>query len=296
MSRRMANVGFRDAQLSQTFAPQVREVNRLCDVLMAEKPDSTVPYVAPHYNAANAKILSLYSNPGPRLGDGSAPSFLSRENDEPTAERMSQIYATVGLSDADVVPWNAYPWNLQQAYPNGLPPQLVVDGLVPLKRMLELHPRIRAVVAHGADAQRSMRLLSTKKRFADFARSRPLVVLEARHPANRVFVLPSHDRTAALERVCATYRDAMESVGVAPLPAPGHTPANKLMRATRRAASKRVLTGADLVSEVGDVLSGRTDGRTDRETRDAVRAYLATMSPRRRTDLLVELVTQRLGS
>jgi hypothetical protein len=296
MSRRMANVGFRDAQMSQVFAPQVREINRLCDALMAEKPDSTVPYIAPHYNAANAKILSLYSNPGPLSGNSAQPPFLSRENDEPVAERMSQIYAAVGLSDADVVPWNSYPWNVLHAYPNGLPPQLVVDGLEPLKRMLEMHPKIRAVVAHGADAQRSMRLLTTKKRFADFARTRPLVVWEARHPANRVFVLPSHDRTTALERVCATYRDAMESVGVAPLPAPGHTPANKLMRATRRAAAKRELGGADLVSEVGDVLSGRTDGRSDRETRDAVRAYLATMSPRRRTDLLVELVTQRLGS
>ncbi|PRY70497.1 hypothetical protein B0I08_101633 [Glaciihabitans tibetensis] len=292
----MADALFRDAQLSQAFAPQVREVNQLCDALMAEKPDSTVPYIAPHHNAANARILSLYSNPGPARRPSPQPGFLSGENDDPSAERMSQIYTTVGLSDADVMPWNSYPWNVHESYPNGLPPQLVVDGLGPLKRMLELHPKIRAVVAHGSDAQRSMKLLATKKRFAEFSSARSLVVWQARHPANRVFILPSPDRAAAIERVCASYREAMESVGVAPLPAAGRTAAVKQVRATRRAAATRALSGADLVSEVGDVLSGRTDGLTATQTRNAVRAYLASMSPRRRTDLLVELVAQRLDS
>jgi hypothetical protein len=296
MPRRMADDAFRAAQREQAFAPQVRAINQLCDALMAEKSGSTVPYVAPHYGATTARILTLSSNPGPFTGGESTSGFVSRENDHPAAERMSSIFARVGLSDAEVLPWNAYPWNLDQAYPKGLPPHLVVDGLEPLKRVLELHPNVRAVVAHGADAQRSMRLLTTKKRFAEFNQARPLRVFEARHPGNRVFVLPSAQRAAAIERVCATYRDAMAFVGADSLPTVGSVPAPKLTRSTKRAAARRTFTGADLVAEVGDVLSGRTDGLGDARTRESVRAYLATMSPHRRTELLVELVTQRLSS
>jgi hypothetical protein len=296
MPRRMGDVAFRAAQQEQAFAPQVRAINQLCDALMAEKAGSSVPYVAPHYNATTARILTLSSNPGPASGGETSSGFVSRENDHPVAVRMSSIFATVGLSDADVVPWNAYPWHLDQAYPKGLPPHLVVDGLEPLKRVLELHPNVRAVVAHGADAQRSMHLLTTKKRFAQFHAERNLRVFEARHPSNRVFVLPSPERAAAIERVCATYREAMVFVGVDALPTVGSVPAPKAMRSTKRTAVKREFTGADLVAEVGDVLSGRTDGLNDARTRESVRAYLASMSTQRRTELLVELVTQRLNS
>jgi hypothetical protein len=321
----MADVAFRDAQLAQVFDPRVRVVNELCDALSLEKPGVTVPYVAPHYNAANATILSLSSNPGPRAGGDGGSGFLSRENDDPTAERMSQVFATVGLSDEHVLPWNAYPWYVHQAYPNGLPAGLLNEGLDPLKRLLELHPQIRTVVAHGGDAKRAMRQFTTKKRFAPFVAERSLKVWEARHTSNRAFIMDDAERTTALTAICDTYRDAMAFVGVSaemsgpddaaaaivsprvagpklssevngkdvngPVASGGARGAVQLDRARTTASS-----GTDLVIEVGDVLSGRTDGATDRETRTAVRAYLATMSSKRRTELLIELVTQRLNS
>jgi hypothetical protein len=360
----MADVAFRDAQLAQVFDPRVRVVNELCDALSLEKPDVTVPYVAPHYNAANATILSLSSNPGPRAGGDGGSGFLSRENDDPTAERMSQVFATVGLSDEHVLPWNAYPWYVHQAYPNGLPAGLLNEGLDPLKRLLELHPQIRTVVAHGGDAKRAMRQFTTKKRFAPFVAERSLKVWEARHTSNRAFIMDDAERATALTAICDTYRDAMAYVGVsaeiqgsddAALTAANpkhddtkrgravnHTPANDRPANARPAsvsparvssanvsptsvspsngtavvgsgtldsqsyppsgalhldrARTTASSGTELVIEVGDVLSGRTDGATDRETRTAVRAYLATMSPKRRTELLIELVTQRLNS
>jgi hypothetical protein len=332
----MADVSFRDAQLAQVFDPRVRVVNELCDALSLEKPGVAVPYVAPHYNAANATILSLSSNPGPRAGGVGGSGFLSRENDDPTAERMSQIFATVGLSDEHVLPWNAYPWYVHQAYPNGLPAGLLNEGLDPLKRLLELHPQIRTIVAHGGDAKRAMRQFTTKKRFAPFVAERSLKVWEARHTSNRAFIMDDAERATALNAICDTYRDAMAYVGVSAqavgsadgaantgsvnseaahtvstvnteaanaqpnrvvgsgtLDSESHPPSGALhLHRARTTAS----SGTDLVIEVGDVLSGRTDGATDRETRSAVRAYLATMSAKRRTELLIELVTQRLNS
>jgi hypothetical protein len=287
MFRRMADVAFRDAQRAQVFNPRVRVVNEFCDELSREKPGLSVPYVAPHYNAANATILSLSSNPGPRTSHEGGSGFLSRENDDPIAERMSQVFATVGLSDEHVLPWNAYPWHVHQAYPNGLPAGLLAEGLDPLKKLLELHPQIRTVVAHGGDAKRAMRQFTSKKRFAPLVAERSLKVWEARHTSNRAFVMDATERAAALEAICQTYREAMVHVGVQP------THAARPLIATMRATPS---SGTELVIEVGEVLSGRTDGATDSQTRSAVRAYLATMSPKRRTELLIELVTQRLNS
>jgi hypothetical protein len=368
----MADAEFRDAQLAQVFDPRVRAVNELCDALSLEKPGVSVPYVAPHYNAANATILTLSSNPGPFAigGDGDTdthPGFLSLENDDPSAERMSEVFATVGLSDEHVLPWNAYPWYVHQAYPNGLPEGLLAEGLDPLKKLLELHPQIRTIVAHGKDAKRAMRQFTSKKRFAPFVAERELKVWEARHTGNRTFVMDATERDAALAVICDTYREVMAHVGVSaqsnasPVTERVYTPVEVAVEDTAAEApaaeppaaeptppvqplaptavvepsavepvtsSKKSKVGVDdaaptpakpephlpsgaiklernrtepssgteLVIEVGDVLSGRTDGATDSQTRSAVRAYLATMSPKRRTELLIELVTQRLNS
>jgi len=365
----MADAEFRDAQLAQVFDPRVRAVNELCDALSLEKPGVSVPYVAPHYNAANATILTLSSNPGPFAIGGAGdtdghPGFLSLENDDPSAERMSEVFATVGLSDEHVLPWNAYPWYVHQAYPNGLPEGLLAEGLDPLKKLLELHPQIRTVVAHGKDAKRAMRQFTSKKRFAPFVAERELKVWEARHTGNRTFVMDATERDAALAVICDTYREVMAHVGVSASAQTNESPATEIaftpvlvaaggsvaeaasfepMPPVQPLAPTAVIepsavepvatsknaevgvddaaprpekpephlpsgaiklernrtepsSGTELVIEVGDVLSGRTDGATDSQTRSAVRAYLATMSPKRRTELLIELVTQRLNS
>lgn len=57
----------------------------------------------------------------------------SPENDDPSAERMGRVWEAVGLSDQQVIPWNAYPWHAHEKHPNGQPSNLVDDRLEPLK-------------------------------------------------------------------------------------------------------------------------------------------------------------------
>jgi hypothetical protein len=298
----MADAAFRDSQAAQVHDPHVFAVNSLCDTLMSQKPGSQVPYVAPHYNAARASILTLQSSPGPSSGGESGSGFVSWENDDPASARMSQIFTIVGLSDEHMLPWNVYPWHVPQEYPGGLPPHLVSEGVDALGQLIELHPNIRAIVAHGGDAKRSVRTLLSKKKFAAYTRQRDIRVWEARHPANRAFVLPKDERAVALEKLCQTYREAMTYVGLAEHDGPEEVDGDlatlepTIARARFIKPVKLVTSGSELVAEVGDVLSGRTDGHTDDETRKLVRGYLSTMSAGRRTELLVELVTQRLNS
>ncbi|MCU1407789.1 MAG: hypothetical protein JWQ43_4092 [Glaciihabitans sp.] len=281
----MADTTFHSAQLEGVYSPGVLPINTLVDELRQQHPQRGMPYVAPHYDAANARILSLSSSPGPLTGGAGTSGFLSRENNDPSAERMSRIFAAVGLTDADVLPWNAYPWHVHEQYPDGLPADMLAEGLRPLRRVLEAHPNIRAIVAHGGDAKRSVRLFETKKRFNALVQERGLRVWETRHTSNPAFVMSQAERDAATEKVRQSYREAMEYVGLTPLPS-----------RPRAVARTQTPSGAELVGVVGDALSAITDGHTNRETRAAVRAYLGTMSAGRRTELLIELVTQRLNS
>jgi hypothetical protein len=100
---------------------------------------------------------------------------------------------------------------------------------------------------------------------------------------------------SAVEPVTSSKKSKVGVDDAAPTPAKPepHLPSGAIKLERNRTEPS---SGTELVIEVGDVLSGRTDGATDSQTRSAVRAYLATMSPKRRTELLIELVTQRLNS
>lgn len=224
MTRRMADPEFLATQEANKYAPNVLAINSLCDVLMKERPQAKrIPYVAPHYDATTARILSLSSNPGPLASGERGSGFLSIENDDGSAERMGSIWQSVGLTDADALPWNAYPWHVHDTHANGLTSTLIDDGLGPIKRVLELHPSITAVVAHGGDARQSMKRFVRKNRFAAFAEERGLRVWETRHTSNRAFILSPYDRAIATEKVCDVYREAMRSVGLVPQAAPDNS-------------------------------------------------------------------------
>jgi hypothetical protein len=57
----------------------------------------------------------LAPRPGAETQDGVGSGMLSAENDEPTAERMSVLYAAAGIDQADTLPWNVYPWYVNRA-------------------------------------------------------------------------------------------------------------------------------------------------------------------------------------
>ena len=281
MTRRMADLAFRDDQMSRIREPQVYAINGLCDQLMKELPGFSVPYIAPHYGASTAVILALSSNPGPQASGVNGSGMLSRENNDGSAARMSGLYETVGLTDDQIVPWNAYPWHVHETHPNGLPNNLIDDGLDALKRVLDLHPNIQTIVAHGGDAHRSVKQFMSKKRFGSFADERGLQVWKTRHTSNRAFMLREPEKSIALDGVCEVYRDAMRHAGLSPLAAVRVDLPIPLSGPELRSAAR-----ADLLS----LLSGAVD------TQARIREYVVAMPAHRSQQLLVELLTRDLAS
>jgi hypothetical protein len=275
----MADPAFRDDQLSRIREPQVHAINSLCDELAKEKPTFSVPYIAPHYSASTARILALSSNPGPMAGGAKGSGMLSRENNDGSAARMGDVYERVGLADEHIVPWNAYPWHVHNTHPNGLPNDLIEEGLDPLKRLLDLHPSILAIVAHGGDAHRSVKQFMSKKRFGVYADSRGLETWDTRHTSNRAFMLREPEKSLALEAICAVYRDAMRHAGLTPSQASG-------------IALPGSVTGPELLAAAHVALLPLKPGTVGDQ--DQVTAYIRAMPAYLSQRLLVELLSRDL--
>ena len=277
----MADPAFCDDQMNRIREPQVRSINKLCDQLMVEQPGYSVPYIAPHYGASTAVILALSSNPGPQAGGAKGSGMLSRENNDGSAARMGDIYESVGLTDDQIVPWNAYPWHVHETHPNGLPNNLINDGLDALKRVFDLHPNIHSVVAHGGDAHRSVRQFLSKKRFDDYAGARGLKAWNTRHTSNRAFILREPEKSIALECVCEVYREAMRHAGLTPL-------------AALNADTLVPLTGPELRAAARAELLPLLPRAVDAETR--INEYVHAQPSQRSQRLLVELLLRDLAS
>jgi len=154
MPRRMRDQAFREAQWDRRYEPQVEPLNRYIDELGERDDVGHPPYIAPMYRGIDAPVLSVFRDPGPKAGGPEGSGFLCVENDDPSAERLWHFLDEAGMDHRDVVPWNAYPW-----YINAKPSTAQLrDGVEPLRRVIELMPRLQVVILHGNDATRGWKM------------------------------------------------------------------------------------------------------------------------------------------
>jgi hypothetical protein len=176
----MADKRFRDDQWKHRYDDHVAPINRFVDDLR-ESGTRWLPYVAPMYGGVHARLLSLLRDPGPKTREQKGSGFLSMENDDPTAEAISQCFATVEIGAQDIVPWNVYPWYINRA------PKVseLNEGLEPLRRLLDLLPNLRVVMLHGVSAQDGWRRFA--KQHGQLLVVRKLHVIETYHVSRQAF-------------------------------------------------------------------------------------------------------------
>lgn len=111
MVRLMRDADFRAEQLNGLRAGHIAPITDLVDHLRNSGQGLWAPYVAPMYGGIHARLLSVLRDPGPKTNvDRGGSGFLSMENDDATAERISGLFAEAGIEASEIVPWNAYPW------------------------------------------------------------------------------------------------------------------------------------------------------------------------------------------
>lgn len=218
MARRMRDRVYRAEQWRDRYAPNVEPINRLVDELGAQGGVGRPPYVAPMYHGVDAPMLAILRDPGPKAGGAQGSGFLSVENDDQTAERQCGFFVEAGIDPADVVPWNAYPW-----YINDAPSKAQLDeGVEPLRRLIELMPGLKVVLLAGKDAQAAWKVFG--RSHGVLIRSRGIEALFTYHPSRGALQHSDPaERARREDHIRMTLRRAAELIGTdaGPKAAPG---------------------------------------------------------------------------
>ena len=201
----MSDPAFKADQWQRRYDPHIGPINRYVDEIRTQGL-GWVPYNAPSHGGVEARVLSILRDPGPATQDVDGGSgFLCVENDDPSAELQCAQLEQAGLTAADLLPWNAYPWYINRK-PNG--PELLL-GLPTIMRLLELAPKIEVVLLQGADAQKSWQMLI--KHHNEVVQSHALVTVDSYHPGKQALFTPDPaERARRAERRFEAFREVAD--------------------------------------------------------------------------------------
>ena len=223
MPQRMADPNFRQQQWRNRYDEHVAPINKLVDQLRAEPGDREVPYVPPMYGGVNARLLSIFRDPGPMTQHGRGSGFISMENDDPSAETVKSYFEGAGIGAEDIVPWNAYPWYINRK-PNASELRVATE---PLKKLIDLLPKLQVVMLHGGSAHQGWRYLLS--RFPGIVQSRSLHVIETYHTSRQAFWHKDPEvRQARKEHLGRAFQEAAGKLGGPTRPESVHAPSTSL--------------------------------------------------------------------
>lgn len=120
---------------------------------LRQRTGAEVPDFDPLDGGTNASILFLFEKPGPMTsleGKRRGSGFISRDNNDPTAEATFRFMIEAGIPRRDTVTWNVVPgWNGTRAITG----DELRSGIAELNRLLDLLPATHTVVLVGRRAQ-----------------------------------------------------------------------------------------------------------------------------------------------
>ncbi len=118
-----------------------------------------VPEFDPLDGGIEALVLFLFEKPGPMTANSSSgrrngSGFISRNNDDPTAEATFNFMRTAGILRSQTIIWNVIPWwNKTRKVTSSE----LGEGVRYVKELIELLPKLRAVVFVGQKAVKARR-------------------------------------------------------------------------------------------------------------------------------------------
>ena len=151
--------------------PHVAPLTRFVETLRAAHPSWEFPDFDPLDGGTNADLLFLFEKPGPMTSAGGKGSgFISRNNDDRTAEATFGFMTEAAIPRERTVTWNVVPgWNGTR----GVTTSELFAGVAALKDMLPLLPKLRTIILVGQKAQRA----------APLVEPRGLRILVSAHPS-----------------------------------------------------------------------------------------------------------------
>jgi hypothetical protein len=183
--------------------PHIRPLTKYVAELR-DRSSLEFPEFDPADGGTEASLLFLYEKPGPMTssdgrGNRAGSGFISRDNDDPTAEATFRFMHEAGIPRAATVIWNVVPgWNgTRRITSNEL-----ADGVEEVRRLIGLLPRAKGVILVGQKAARAEPLLR-RTGLRTFRSDHPSPLVRASHP-ERWLRIPEAWRSAA--QVCGVAR------------------------------------------------------------------------------------------
>jgi Uracil DNA glycosylase superfamily len=139
--------------------PHIAPLTAFVAGLRRTYPTWEFPDFDPLDGGVDATILVLFEKPGRMTSAAAGGSgFISRDNDDPTAEATFRFMQQAGLPRTMTVTWNVVPgWNGARRV-TAAELQTGVDRVADLLRLL---PRLHMAVLVGKKAQRALPLIET---------------------------------------------------------------------------------------------------------------------------------------
>jgi len=158
------------------IAPLTAYVSKL-----RERVDVEVPNFDPLDGGIGAQALFLFEKPGPMTaedGERKGSGFISRNNDDPTAEATFSFMEQAEIPRKLTVIWKVVPWW------NGtrkVTATEVREGEICLQELIGLLPKLRAIVMVGRKATAARPFLGTTG-LRSFTSDHPGPIVRARWP------------------------------------------------------------------------------------------------------------------
>lgn len=123
--------------------------------------DIEVPDFDPADGGTTARMLFLKEKPGPMTSESrpgrSGSGFISRDNDDPTAEATFRFMVAAGIDRRDTLMWNVVPgWNGTRKITR----TELLQGVDEVRNLMRLLPRVEVVVLIGNRAAKAEPLLA----------------------------------------------------------------------------------------------------------------------------------------
>jgi hypothetical protein len=138
-----------------------------------------VPDFDPLDGGINAEFLFLFEKPGPKTDSRNGGSgFISRDNNDPTAENILRFMNDIGLNRNRTLIWNIMPiWDKTIKFNS----QDRKKGARLLEEVMELLPNIKALILVGNSAQSSEKWLKIKNGIRVIKSAHPGAKVKARY-------------------------------------------------------------------------------------------------------------------
>ena len=181
----------REIRLSQITEAHVAQLTVFVDALRSRMGvEAAIPYFDPWDGGVEAEALFLLEAPGPKARNS---GFVSMNNPDETAKNLFELIHAAGIDRSRIAIWNTVPWYIgSDVKIRPASSTDITSGVESLAELIELMPKLRAVVLVGAKAQKAKKHIEDLAADLEiFSSPHPSPMFVNRRPENRKTILDS---------------------------------------------------------------------------------------------------------